>query len=180
MPETVYSTYVPAPAAAVWAEVGDYSQASWATHVKKVTCLNVKNHADMCKVGCERVVTMQDGNECSETLEFYDPCNYKLVYSINDMPDKPKTGPFEGFKEGKMTIQVIPDTLNSSCVVQWRLQWDVTDTPSEEFTTSHLNKSMKALSEHFKSEPYHKYATPEGQAEIKQPIIEYRETFKVT
>jgi mxaD protein len=74
------SIEINAPAAKVWAKVGNYGDMSWHPAISKTEV--VEGKAD--EVGAKRVLTLQDGGKVNETLTSYDVAGMTMKYEITE------------------------------------------------------------------------------------------------
>ncbi len=74
------SIEINAPAAKVWAKVGNYGDMSWHPAVAKTEV--VEGKAD--EVGAKRVLTLQDGGKVNETLTSFDAASMTMKYEITE------------------------------------------------------------------------------------------------
>lgn len=74
------SIEINAPAAKVWAKVGNYGDMSWHPAIVKTEVLEGK--AD--EVGAKRVLTLKEGGKINETLTSYDAGSMTMKYEITE------------------------------------------------------------------------------------------------
>jgi mxaD protein len=74
------SIEINAPAAKVWAKVGNYGDMSWHPAIAKTEVVEGKAE----EVGAKRVLTLQDGGKINETLTSYDAAGMTMKYEITE------------------------------------------------------------------------------------------------
>jgi hypothetical protein len=112
---------IDAPAAAVWAVIGDFN--GLPKFARGITESEVTGDG----VGAVRTITTVDGRVIKERLEKYDPAAMALCYSIVEPPM-----PFNHYRA---TIIVRP-TGPSACEVQWGSTFEPASAPEAELVAN--------------------------------------------
>lgn len=74
------SIEINAPAAKVWAKVGNYGDMSWHPAIAKTEVVEGKAE----ETGAKRVLTLKDGGKVNETLTNYDAAGMTMKYEITE------------------------------------------------------------------------------------------------
>ena len=114
MPRSYVSAVVPAPADAVWAYLRDFNGVP--RFVEAIAASEIVGGKPADQVGCERLLTLGDGNPVRETLVSFSDLDRTYTYHLTE-------GPFP-WTRYYSTIRVYRVTADDHSFVEW---WSVYD-----------------------------------------------------
>ena len=117
MPRSYANTVVAADPDTVWAFLRDFDATP--EYVEAIEASEIVGGKPADKVGCERLLTLTDGNPVRETLVTLCDLNRTYTYHLTE-------GPFP-FTKYYSTIRVTPVTADGASFVEW---WAVYDCES--------------------------------------------------